>query len=805
MFRDWIRLTKLILPLLALLLMIAGCDGDGKPTRTLEVTVAAKGGGAAQPITPMSPPESGTAAVPPTLAARSTEEPGSKVPRILDMSAISDAVSSGYISDVDALMYQVFAQFGVLKKTSTFMKLVSGEEETSSLSHTAFTTLLMQADSLPEPYVAVLRRLMPNDSNLTARAAAPSAAKVTRVLSIPTPPWLGDIMDDSSSEWPQHNSCYKAFYNLQTVNGGWVHFCFPWLLPEPYDPNIDVSNGGGLTPAQKTRALEIRDLLNRVSPQLEQVLHLGGWKHHLYIQMHEDTTISFPGLPVPGETDGSFIYGYANQSAPWDPGTSGYWTTDYGAQSGVCHIWLFGSGEWQATITHEFFHCLQYSKRVFTPDWLMEGTATWAEHIVNQHYEPPRPHMEHFRATRNWTTWFEKDFTDRTNDVLFPLLYAEFGPGGGGIDAIGAMLRASCCEQDALEKLPLLFPGDFPTLWQEVSVMGFNQDPPVEKLDDNGAQLAFTPQNGPLEMQPVELNKGTEDRFDLSIAPYSKRLYLFEFQEETKPELSRLHLDLSEVPEPFRITAITKVDGEWEKPPIDLSQEIEYVFCRMKVGLCADAVESDELDEDEIKNYETIALVITNVTRVEESLTLRFHTYNPHLHGQWKRTQMTADIMGYVPPFVVVNTKLTFDESVSGTSNDWMKEETGNYQLQPDLSTWQCDYGGSYRVYMRSASPDAGSPDYEYLDWNPNEAHDKTNSVGFVRYIPGQGQSLIPWRNMCTYTHGPGYGSSSASNLHIPLTSSPDLSIGFKIVEDDTLIISLPGRTYVYERTSHDP
>jgi hypothetical protein len=225
----------------------------------------------------------------------------------------------------------------------------------------------------------------------------------------------------------------------------------------------------------------------------------------------------------------------------------------------------------------------------------------------------------------------------------------------------------------------------------------------------------------------------------------------------------------------------------------------------MKVGLCADAVESDELDEDEIKNYETIALVITNVTGVEESLTLRFHTYNPHLHGQWKRTQMTADIMGYVPPFVVVNTKLTFDESVSGTSNDWMKEETGNYQLQPDLSTWQCDYGGSYRVYMRSASPDAGSPDYEYLDWNPNEAHDKTNSVGFVRYIPGQGQSLIPWRNMCTYTHGPGYGSSSASNLHIPLTSSPDLSIGFKIVEDDTLIISLPGRTYVYERTSHDP
>ena len=85
MFRDWIRLTKLILPLLALLLMIAGCDGDGKPTRTLEVTVAAKGGGAAQPITPMSPPESGTAAVPPTLAARSTEEPGSKVPRILDI------------------------------------------------------------------------------------------------------------------------------------------------------------------------------------------------------------------------------------------------------------------------------------------------------------------------------------------------------------------------------------------------------------------------------------------------------------------------------------------------------------------------------------------------------------------------------------------------------------------------------------------------------------------------------------------------------------------------------------------------
>ena len=96
---------------------------------------------------------------------------------------------------------------------------------------------------------------------------------------------------------------------------------------------------------------------------------------------------------------------------------------------------------------------------------------------------------------------------------------------------------------------------------------------------------------------------------------------------------------------------------------------------------------------------------------------------------------------------------------------------------------------------MRS---DGAGSSPEYVTQNEN------NASGFVRYIPGHGESLIPWRNICTYTAS-GSPPVNVSTLHVPHTSSPGLSIGFEIVDGDTLIINLPYRTYTYVRTSHEP
>ncbi len=400
----------------------------------------------------------------------------------------------------------------------------------------------------------------------------------------------------------------------------------------------------------------------------------------------------------------------------------------------------------RATVAHQLFHCFQHAALPAFDPTLWEGTATWAEHHVDPEQNTEVPWM----AT--WVSGPDLPFASRLFDASFVFVYADLVAGGSS--AVIDVLRAN-----SIARLD----SDFERLWHDISVAAWNQDP-VEMLVDDGGTLIPAAVG---DLAAVGISAETAGTMEFVLPLYSRDIQTFEFvggtSEQDLAGFARLWLDLSQVPNDVRISALVETTTGWLQPV--LLSDPEFRVCRMAVGACNDS------DPAAINPITRIVLIVTNVDNGIETFSIRWNTYNPRLHGDWVRTEgpiSTVDTSSYW----IVGTELGFDEPALV-----MTEDTGDFTLANADPGWVCTFEGGYEI--------TGDPDYNLP--GPGDVSGTITVTG-----PAEGAAFV---NDCVFEEGP-----AVRGGHLPIADDLGGTFGFEIRDYDTLWIYGFERIYVYER-----
>ena len=409
----------------------------------------------------------------------------------------------------------------------------------------------------------------------------------------------------------------------------------------------------------------------------------------------------------------------------------------------------------QATVAHELFHCFQRHALSAFDATLWEGSATWAEHHVYPTENTEIPWM---------TTWVsdpDKPFVARLYDVSFGFVYADL-LGGGPAAVVDVLTANSIANLD----------DTFEEVWHDISVSAWNQDPVAVLVNDGGELI-------PAEVADwgvYEITAEAEETMEFSVPLYSRDIQTFEFSGGTAAsdlaDFARLWIDLSQVPDDVRVSAIAETIDGWLEPLPLVGPE--WQFCRVPIGACNDG------DPGSVHPYTRVVLIVTNVDNGTETFSIPWNTYNPHLDGTWIRTQgpfLTNP--GATAPYGIVGTQLMFEEPALS-----MSEETAVYALANPDPGWECTFDGRYTV---GADPAYGDPRVGNVD-------------GTVTVIVDEASEVETFTNGCIFTSSDGT-ETSVGGLHIPVVASPTQTFGFEVRDYDTLWVYAFERIYVYERT----
>jgi len=407
----------------------------------------------------------------------------------------------------------------------------------------------------------------------------------------------------------------------------------------------------------------------------------------------------------------------------------------------------------QATVAHQLFHCFQRAAGLAGFDAaLWEGTATWAEHHVY-----PLANTE-ARWMTTWVSAPEEPFANRLYDTVFSFLSADLLGGGSGA-ILDVLLDNSIASLNP----------NFEEFWHQISVMAWNEDPVDPLINDDGVLVEATVN----DIGALELTAEAEGTVMFSVPLYSRGIRTLVFgggaSEQEVADFARLWLDLSQVPNDVRISALAETSDGWLEPIVLTGSDWE--FCRMSIGPCNDA------DPAVIQPFSRIVLIITNVDNGTETFSIPWNTYNPHLHGTWVRTDgPLLTNPGATAPYAIVGTELAFDEPAFG-----MTEDTINFSLARAETGWECSFSGGY-VIAADASYGAAL------------RGDVSGTVTVTE--PAEGE---PFGNTCVFTTAAG-AESQVDGLNIPVGTSPEGTLGFEIRDYDTVWVYAFERIYVYDR-----
>ncbi len=416
--------------------------------------------------------------------------------------------------------------------------------------------------------------------------------------------------------------------------------------------------------------------------------------------------------------------------------------------------------EIQATVAHEMFHCFQRAAGIPYSKWLYEGTATWSEHHVF-----PVENTE-IRYMKPWVGNPRMALFDRAYDASFGFVYADIN--GSGSSAVVDVLTAN-----SIASLDSNF-GDF---WHEISVSAWNQNPVEVLVNTNGALIPAVVADWGI----MPINGDAEETMEFSLAPYSRDVQTFEFMGGTSEQelaiLARLKLDLSSVPSDVKISVLAETVTGWKDP--ELLTGSDRVFCRIAVGPCNDA------DPATIHPYTELVLIVTNTGSSQQDFSLPWDTFNPRLHGSWRRTVGPVSLIpGNASPYSILGTDLSFDEP-----NLTMAEDVNSNTISYHEDGWECEFGGAYSI--------TGDPSYDV----PLSSVPSDGTVSGIVALSGAGTGTT-FINDCVYT-----SEVRSSGLNVPLTGAagPTREFGFVIQGYDTLVIEGFAVRYVYTRVSHTP
>lgn len=444
----------------------------------------------------------------------------------------------------------------------------------------------------------------------------------------------------------------------------------------------------------------------------------------------------------------------------------------------------------ETTIAHELFHCFQHFIQppsspwlLAVDNWLWEGTAMWGEHLADLTTHSEWAEMGH------WVVDPHSSFLARQHDAVYPYLYADLTSTGGPPAILQLLVAASTSTDPAAafgsSFIPAMGGG---TQWHQVSIKGWNATP-IERLAEGTNMVSADPYRE--EIDALENEDGAVSLTLESYSRFNQQIHLLPNDEGQQP--NRLFLDLTNVAaEPdLYVSALVETEEGWLPEPVDLTGEVEVEFCVREVGPCAQ--EPVPPHRQMVGSLESVVLIFTSARRDPVAgVLVPWDAHNPHLHGRWRRTGADVAVGQNVAPFQILGTQLVFDE-IAGT----MQELTAGYFLVGADATWECQFGGAYEGLM--------SPEYELVD-----GPDAMGTVGSL----APGSQLAPWQNDCVFTaeEPPGFpgvtpAAVAASSVHVPvIAAGPQLEFGFEIQgSGDTLVVTLPFRTYTYERTSSEP
>jgi len=400
----------------------------------------------------------------------------------------------------------------------------------------------------------------------------------------------------------------------------------------------------------------------------------------------------------------------------------------------------------RATVAHQLFHCFQHAALLGFDPTLWEGAATWAEH----HVDPELNTENQWMAT--WVSDPDVAFASRLFDASFAFVYADLMAGGSSA-VIDVLRTNSIASLDS----------DFERLWHDISVAAWNQDPVEMLVNDGGTPIPAAIG----DLAAIGISSETAGTMDFVLPLYSRDIQSFEVSGGTSAldltGFARLWLDLSQVPSDVRISALVETASGWLEPM--LLSGSEFRFCRMTVGACNDT------DPAAINPITRIVLIVTNVDNGIETFSVPWNTYNPHLHGDWVRTEGPISTVD-TSPYWIVGTELGFDESAL-----LMTEDTGDFSLANADPGWECLFEGAYSI---TADPDYNAP-------GPGNVSGTITVTG-----PADGEAFV---NDCVFEEGP-----TARGVHFPIADGSDGTFGFEIRDYDTLWIYAFERIYVYER-----
>ena len=448
-----------------------------------------------------------------------------------------------------------------------------------------------------------------------------------------------------------------------------------------------------------------------------------------------------------------------------------------GNSGGICHVYIdvLHSGETdrsivnlddpvlpdgvpvaaqlQATVAHQLFHCFQRSAGLAGFDAaLWEGTATWAEHHVY-----PRENTE-ARWMTTWVSAPEQPFANRLYDTAFSFVSADLlGSGSGAI--LDVLVNNSIAHLDP----------NFEEFWHQISVTAWNEDPIDPLVNDGGALVEATVN----DLAAAELTAEAEGTAVFSVPLYSRGIKTLVFSggtsEQEVADFARLWLDLSQVPNDVRISALAETANGWLDPMV--LDGADWEFCRMAIGPCND------VDPTAIHPFTRIVLIVTNVDNGTETFSIPWNTYNPHLHGTWVRTDgPLLTNPGATAPYAIVGTELAFDELALE-----MTEDTANFSLARAETGWECSFSGGYIIAADAL-------------YGPALLGNVSGTVTMTE--PSEGEVF---GNTCVFTTADGT-ETQVSGLNIPAAKSPDGTLGFEIRDYDTAWVYAFERIYVYER-----
>ena len=433
----------------------------------------------------------------------------------------------------------------------------------------------------------------------------------------------------------------------------------------------------------------------------------------------------------------------------------------------------------RATLAHELFHCFQVFSQGIGPvalpsanNWLWEGTAMWSEHLAYGSENTEWGQMNY------WVSDPHSAFLSRAHDAVFPFMHTYLS--SGNTSAISQLLDAVTPFNDAAAVLendfiPAIGGGE---AWHQISVTGWNVDPPVDPLSESGAQVYSPPY-----FDVVDIHENETGQIDYALTPFSHYNYKIHLVEDEE-EINRLYLDLGNIftqPNLYIEALVQRSDGEWEDP-ISLTGVDEAQFCIENIGPCAEQP-TPVFQYDIEEGIESVTLIITNISSEELNISIPIDTANPHLHGNWRRTAADIHAGGNFAPFQILETGLGFDETIYEST-----ETTGSPSLVGNTSGWDCNFAGASTVSFR--------PSYD--------SYNGPNAIGLV-YDLAPLALITPWVNDCVYTSGPENFPIGVSNLHIPVAASPSFSYQFELSnEGNTLTVTIsvgPAlRIYTYQR-----